>query len=269
MAVIPCKEAIDCPGSDFPITNYSAEGPEQQPTFFSVVFPREWDKFGCLSLCTSTISQNDADLCALAQEAFCHPNNPVQFCSTAQTCSCESYGGSEFFYTTPAGTFCADTQEAADALAHAYACDHCGDPNTSTQIVGIDACTCFGAPYTTLIAFTGQRPISWIITDGFLPPGLILNSSNGQISGTPTSTGTFVFTIRAFNRDGNYATKTMSIAVIAISTTALPDFEFGVPYSFQMRAVGGSGNYAWKVSAGALPNGLTMSSTGLISGTPT
>src|SRR6185369_14109642 len=196
MAVIPCTFKEDCIGSDFPITNYSSEGPEQVQQFFSLYFPPSWEKPGCLSLCVSEVSQNSAELCALAQEASCGTTGI--FCSTAQTCSCQSFGGSEFFYTTPAGTFCAETQEAADALAHAYACDHCGNPNTSIQIVGLDACTCFGVSYSSQIAFQGARPVSWIITDGFLPFGLTLNSSNGSISGTPASTGTYSFTVRAF-----------------------------------------------------------------------
>jgi len=214
------------------------------------------------------VSQNAADLCALAQEALCGTEPPT-FCSVATTCSCESFDGSEFFYTTPAGTFCASTQEAADALAHAYACEHCGNPFTSTQIVGLDACTCFGVPYSSQIAYQGSRPIAWIITDGFLPFGLTLNSSTGLISGTPSSTGTYSFTVRAFVVGGNYATKTMSIAVIAISTTAIDQYTLGAAYSFQLQAAGGSGNYAWKINTGTLPTGLTMSITGLISGTPT
>jgi hypothetical protein len=41
------------------------------------------------------------------------------------------------------------------------------------------------------------------------------------------------------------------------------------PYSHQMSGYGGSGSYTWSIYAGSLPAGLTMSSSGLISGTPT
>lgn len=270
MSVIPCKEAILCPGSDFPITNYSAEGPEQQPSFVSLHFPDSWDKFGCLSLCYSEVSQNAADLCALAQEAACAPPPPDSnsFCSVATTCTCV-FNGSEFFYTTPAGTFCAATQEAADALAHAYACDHCGAPTTSVQLLSVDSCTCVDQPYSSNVGFTGARPTTWLITAGALPTGLGLNAATGQIIGTPPNNGTYVFSVRAFLADGNYGQKTFSISVLEITTAVITPFVLGVPYSFQMAAAGGTGNYAWKVSAGTLPTGLTMSSTGLITGTPT
>lgn len=41
------------------------------------------------------------------------------------------------------------------------------------------------------------------------------------------------------------------------------------PYSHQMSAYGGSGSYTWSIWSGSLPAGLSLSSSGLISGTPT
>ncbi len=37
--------------------------------------------------------------------------------------------------------------------------------------------------------------VSWAVTSGSLPPGLSLNSSTGEISGTPTDTGSYTFTV--------------------------------------------------------------------------
>ena len=79
MAVRPCPTSIICPGDedplagDSPVSNYSSEGPEDQPVFLSLIFPREWNAPGCASLCTSTESQQAADECALAQNAQCPP----------------------------------------------------------------------------------------------------------------------------------------------------------------------------------------------------
>lgn len=58
-------------------------------------------------------------------------------------------------------------------------------------------------------------------------------------------------------------------SVVTWALTALPEFEQGVAYSFQLPAYGGTGSYAWRISSGSLPDGLTMSIGGLISGTPT
>jgi hypothetical protein len=53
-----------------------------------------------------------------------------------------------------------------------------------------------GTSYTQSLSATGGRPpYSWSVTSGALPSGLTLSSS-GTISGTPTSAGTFAFTVQ-------------------------------------------------------------------------
>jgi hypothetical protein len=49
----------------------------------------------------------------------------------------------------------------------------------------------------------------------------------------------------------------------------IPDGYVSTPYSYQMSAYGGSGSYTWSIWSGSLPAGLSMNSSGLISGTPT
>ena len=49
----------------------------------------------------------------------------------------------------------------------------------------------------------------------------------------------------------------------------IPPGEVSTPYSHQMSVYGGSGSYTWSIWAGSLPAGLSLSSSGLISGTPT
>jgi hypothetical protein len=57
-------------------------------------------------------------------------------------------------------------------------------------------------------------------------------------------------------------------AQLEITTTQLPDATNNSPYSAQLAATGGSTPYVWSAS-GAMPAGVTMSSAGVISGTPT
>lgn len=52
-------------------------------------------------------------------------------------------------------------------------------------------------------------------------------------------------------------------------TESLPDFFIGVPANFQIDAVGGTSPYTFTLVGGSMPPGLTLSSSGLISGTPT
>ncbi len=56
---------------------------------------------------------------------------------------------------------------------------------------------------------------------------------------------------------------------LTITTSALPAAQTGVSYNASVVAQGGTAPYSWSVSAGSLPQGLTLDSkTGLISGTP-
>jgi hypothetical protein len=55
----------------------------------------------------------------------------------------------------------------------------------------------------------------------------------------------------------------------SITTTSLPAWTVGVPYSQTLAATGGTAPYTWTITSGALPTGLSLSSSGIISGTPT
>ena len=116
----------------------------------------------------------------------------------------------------------------------------------------------------------------WSIASGSLPPGLHLDQESGLIFGTPTQTGLFTFVLQL--RDGEPVTVTsdpVSINVIPgplviTSTGDLTRGTVAVNYSHQLQRIGGTGPYTWSLDSGALPGGLSLStSTGIISGTPT
>ena len=72
------------------------------------------------------------------------------------------------------------------------------------------------APYAaTLEAAYGTTPYAWTIISGALPPGLMLNQSTGQISGTPTAVGLFNFRVKVTDSSlpQEIMTKNFSIAV--------------------------------------------------------
>ncbi|WP_236585435.1 putative Ig domain-containing protein [Dyella sp. EPa41] len=134
------------------------------------------------------------------------------------------------------------------------------------------------APYThTFTASGGTGPYSYSLTTGALPAGLTL-SSGGVLSGTPTAAGTFNFTIKAtdsstgtgapFTASQSYSL-TVSAPAITVAPATLPAGTGGVAFSQTVSASGGNGSYTYSLSAGALPPGIGLSSSGVLSGTPT
>jgi hypothetical protein len=125
----------------------------------------------------------------------------------------------------------------------------------------------------TLTATGGTAPLSWTVATGTLPPGLTLNST-GQITGTPTTAATSNFTAQVKDVNGATASKTFALAVnpapVITTNSPLPTGTVGVSYLQALTVTGGSGQYTWTVSVGALPAGLVLNSAaGQISGTPT
>ncbi len=124
----------------------------------------------------------------------------------------------------------------------------------------------------TLEAMGGMPEYSWSVATGPLPAGLSL-SSEGVLSGTPTVAGNFEVVIAVTDSRSDTVQKPFEIIIheeglSIISKSPLPDAEEGTEYSFQMQALGGKSPYGWMVIEGALPDGLTMTSDGLITGTP-
>lgn len=124
----------------------------------------------------------------------------------------------------------------------------------------------------TLNASGGNGGYTYSLTAGTLPPGIALSSA-GVISGTPTTTGSYSFTVRAtdgfgFNGSQAYSVTVNAPAIVFVQTT-LPGGQVAVAYSQTISAGGGSGSFTYSLSAGALPPGIALSSAGALSGTPT
>ena len=121
--------------------------------------------------------------------------------------------------------------------------------------------------YSQTLTATGTSPIAWSVTSGALPEGLTLNSETGEISGTPSKSGSYSFTITAQNEYGT-ASRTYTMNVTAVITGDTVELSGYVGYSLRSQlAVSASGSVTWRAT-GSLPSGLSLSRGGLISGTP-
>jgi hypothetical protein len=126
-------------------------------------------------------------------------------------------------------------------------------------------------PSQTFTASGGTGTYTWTVVSGALPAGITLSAS-GVLSGTPTTYGNFSFTVQATS-GASSATRAYSLKIlfpVSITTSSpLPYAKKGHSYSKQLQATGGTGSYTWSITGGALPAGLTLSSSGLLGGKPT
>jgi large repetitive protein len=130
-----------------------------------------------------------------------------------------------------------------------------------------------GTPYPlSFVSAGGAAPYSYTET-GALPTGLSMTAA-GVLSGTPTSAGTFSFTVTVTDKATQTAQKTYQLTInapgIALAPSTLPQGKVGTAYtSTTVSASGGSAPYSYAVTSGALPAGLTLSPAGVVSGSPT
>lgn len=129
-----------------------------------------------------------------------------------------------------------------------------------------------GALYSqTLSATGGTAPYSYSIAVGALPAGLSLNANTGELSGTPTASGSFSFTVRATGQGGCTGQRAYVLSIgcgtLTFTPVALPSATKGVAYSQAISV--GSASATFSLLLGSLPPGLTLSSSGLLSGTTT
>jgi hypothetical protein len=129
----------------------------------------------------------------------------------------------------------------------------------------------YGSTYSHKADVTGSS-VTYTL-DGSLPAGLTLNSSTGLISGRANDKGVFNFKVKATNRAGSVWSdqSTISVSQIpAFTNTALASSirkgQVGYSFGFEANAYPAA---TFSISSGSLPTGMSLSSAGVLSGTPT
>lgn len=194
---------------------------------------------------------------------------PLVFYNNAAQTATATCGSDVFSYTTPAAMFRNTSFAAANASALSYA---------QNQVALLARCLgnlardhfCSGFPLSLTVTQTGVGTAAQMHWDATaMPPGLTF--VDGVISGTPTGSGSYTFTVQAVNAfNGVEAHRDYTITIQDITTTSLPGATESTAYDQVLAIAGSIGDVAWVITSGALPTGLVLdAATGSISGTPT
>jgi len=105
-----------------------------------------------------------------------------------------------------------------------------------------------------------------------LPPGINL-ASTGAFSGTPTTPGIYFFLVKAADTTtpGNAGYKQVVVSVTSLQVTSnanLPSGNVGARYNYAIQTSGASGPVSFQMIQGGLPQGVTLSTGGVLNGTP-
>ncbi|HLV93544.1 MAG TPA: putative Ig domain-containing protein [Candidatus Acidoferrales bacterium] len=150
-------------------------------------------------------------------------------------------------------------------------------PPPAITTTSLPAASINAAYSATVDEIGGVPPFTWSIVSA--PAWLSLaasTTSSVNLAGTPAPSdqGTFPVAILVTDATGAAAPSsglTVTVTDLAITTTSpLPSGVVGTPYSVQFAATGGTSPYTWSLASGTTPPaGLALSSSGLLSGTPT
>ncbi|MBI1762033.1 MAG: VCBS repeat-containing protein [Acidobacteria bacterium] len=183
-----------------------------------------------------------------------------------------------------AGVLSGTTAEQGNFTFAVKATDANGCFNTRPYTLAIGACPTItfnpqilapapvGQTYIhSILADGGAAPYNFSVSAGSLPPGIAL-SSGGVLNGTPTTLGSFGFTLKATDSNGCSGTRSYTLTItcqlITLNPEALPQASVGQSYSQTFTASGGNAPYTFSQNGGTLPTGLTLTPAGVLSGTP-
>lgn len=293
-----CNSKRDCTGQDDPLTDFMSEQREQNvsvatqtQTFMPPPLGSNFISSNCYSVAIGETDEEAAGN-ALSDVVDCiaahglvpptqiipdppgtPPENrdPNVFRNSAQTCTTLCPDGLPFTFVVAAGRFSGFNQDQVDEMAHTYACSKVIAARVCIGNLTNPEC-CLGHPFSAPVTADGVGTFS--ILNGSLPNGLTLSQTSPKtavISGTPTTVGNFVFTLRITDSNGDYMDKVFQMRTVGILTTSLPSVQELNSYSAQIVGSGNTfGSAVWSIVSGSLPPGVTFNTaTQAFSGTAT
>lgn len=120
---------------------------------------------------------------------------------------------------------------------------------------------------TAVVHGSDNKQVRWSASAGTI-------STSGLFT-APSVTKAVNATVTATSAEESEAKASSTISVtpvassrLSITTSALPDASKGAAYSAGLSATGGSQPYSWSITAGSLPDGVSLNDSGMLSGNP-
>jgi hypothetical protein len=245
----------------------------------------------------ATLTGNNVSLCCKPIEVF-NPGNSTATANAAFSATFTQTGGTApvtfalgsgtlpngFSLSTDGTLFGSTTQLGAFAITvRATDATHCtGTSATYVLVVGCAPITitnpakdrgAAGVSFDEMFTQNGAVEPA-VFTASNLPKGLILET-NGRLHGVPTQTGVFLITVAVTGANNcsfvspRIYRLTIDCPNITVSVPANTSGTAGVLFSAQFTQTGAIGTATFTLASGTLPPGLTLSSSGLLSGTTT
>jgi len=279
-----------CPGTEEAVLNLSSEAPD--PMIFTGIGFTNYNPYqppalgtngqfiqqGCYGLATSALSQIDADALAAYDAAVCQraqsglpgivaggTSVPGGAGSTAAGAGGGPShvgsrggggGGGSGRYEPTAPPSGGGQAQYSIAPLYPFMCAGVAPTNVPTyKVVGANA-----ALYQW--TFTGNPPPSLSL----VPSG----NNSAQLSGIPSSPGNFTYTVTATMSVGGVPVTVSTqdtVQILGITNALNETHTYDDQISYQYNAAGGQSPYAYALAQGeVLPNGLSLSASGLLSG---
>ena len=157
-----------------------------------------------------------------------------------------------------------------------------GTGSTYTLVIGCQTITVtkpvtttgtVDAPFSQTFTQTGAQGTATFTTASTLPAGLTLSTA-GVLSGTPTQNGSFPIVVTVTDSNGCTGTSstynlTIGCQTITVTNPVNTAGTVDTPFSETFTQTGAHVSATFTLNSGSLPAGLTLSTAGVLSGTPT